>query len=43
MEVTCAWCGSKGGWANRLKLYVTNVGSFLGECEWCQDKIRRAA
>ena len=36
MTPNCAWCGSKGGFANPLIEYVvSNYGDVLNECLWC--------
>lgn len=32
---TCAWCGSKGGFANQLICYSEG----LYECAWCSMKL----
>jgi hypothetical protein len=34
----CVWCGSKGGFANRLIFYPCSQGAVY-ECEWCSLKI----
>ena len=34
--VNCAWCGSKGGFVNRLIKYECSpYGDAVYECEWC--------
>jgi hypothetical protein len=34
-EPICAWCGSRGGFANRLIIGTDTEGELLAECEWC--------
>jgi hypothetical protein len=34
----CVWCGSKGGFANKLIIYPCSQGAVY-ECEWCSLKI----
>jgi hypothetical protein len=34
-EPTCAWCGTTGGFANRLIVGIDTQGELLAECEWC--------
>lgn len=34
-EPTCAWCGTSGGFANRLIIGLDTRGELLAECEWC--------
>ena len=31
----CIWCGTKGGFANRLMSYHIPKSEPLVECEWC--------
>lgn len=44
-EPTCAWCGTTGGFANRLIVGVDTEGELLAECEWCMttEYFRRKA
>jgi len=35
----CAWCGSKGGFANRLIINLVGLDAAIYECEWCAMKI----
>lgn len=35
----CAWCGSKGGFANRLIIFPIDMQEAIYECEWCALKI----
>ena len=35
----CIWCGTKGGFANRLILSPVGLDNALYECEWCAIKI----
>ena len=35
----CAWCGSKGGFANRLIIHPIGMQKMICECEWCALKI----
>jgi hypothetical protein len=37
--MSCVWCGSKGGFANRLIFLPVDMDSALYECEWCSLKI----
>lgn len=34
-EPICAWCGTTGGFANRLIIGQDTTGELLAECEWC--------
>jgi hypothetical protein len=38
-RMMCAWCGSKGGFANRLIISLTSWDEAIYECEWCSLKI----
>jgi hypothetical protein len=31
----CVWCGSKGGFVNRLVPHIVGVNEVMYECEWC--------
>ena len=31
----CIWCGTLGGFANRLQVYLDSYGDAVCECEWC--------
>jgi hypothetical protein len=35
----CAWCGSKGGFVNRLIIHLIEMQDAIYECEWCTLKI----
>ena len=35
----CVWCGTKGGFANRLIIYLVEMEASIAECEWCSLKI----
>lgn len=34
-EPICAWCGTRGGFGNRLIISPDMKGELLAECEWC--------
>lgn len=31
----CVWCGTPGGFVNRLLIELDSQGDPLAECEWC--------
>jgi len=31
----CVWCGSTGGFVNRLVAHQVGVDEVIYECEWC--------
>ncbi len=33
-ELTCVWCGTKGGFANYLLIHRTGLDAII-ECRWC--------
>lgn len=34
----CVWCGSFGGFANRLMIHIDKEEAItLAECEWCSS------
>ena len=35
----CVWCGTKGGFANRLIIHLVEMEASIAECEWCSLKI----
>jgi hypothetical protein len=35
----CVWCGSKGGFVNRLWIHLVDDLEPVCECEWCSLKI----
>jgi len=35
----CIWCGSKGGFVNRLIINLVGEDAAIYECEWCSLKI----
>jgi len=35
----CIWCGSKGGFVNRLIINIVGEDAAIYECEWCALKI----
>lgn len=37
--MSCVWCGSKGGFANRLIINMVGQDESICECEWCLLKI----
>ena len=37
-HIFCIWCGSKGGFVNRLMI-VGTADNAIVECEWCSMKI----
>lgn len=37
-EMMCIWCGSKGGFVNRLIVYLDGENNGIIECEWCSMK-----
>lgn len=42
----CTWCGSLGGYANRLYIYTDeSLATLIAECEWCHssDYFRKKA
>ena len=43
----CVWCGSFGGYANRLMIHMAEdkLESMIAECDWCwsNDYYRRKA
>jgi hypothetical protein len=43
----CVWCGSFGGYANRLTIHMAENGldSMIAECDWCwsNDYYRKKA
>jgi hypothetical protein len=42
----CVWCGSLGGYANRLYIYTDeDLLTLIAECEWCfsSDYFRKKA
>jgi hypothetical protein len=41
----CIWCGSFGGYANRLMINPDMEGGFIAECDWCwsSDYYRKKA
>ena len=42
----CVWCGSLGGYANRLYIYTDEeLLTLIAECEWCfsSDYFRKKA
>ena len=34
----CIWCGSQGGFVNRLIVYLDGENNGIIECEWCSMK-----
>lgn len=43
----CIWCGSFGGYANRLVIHMAqdDLESMIAECDWCysHDLYRKKA
>jgi hypothetical protein len=43
----CIWCGSFGGYANRLTIHMAqdDLKSLIAECDWCwsNDYYRKKA
>lgn len=41
----CVWCGSFGGYANRLTIHPDMEGGLIAECDWCwsSDYYRKKA
>lgn len=42
----CIWCGSYGGYANRLMIHLNkDQDTFIAECDWCwsSDYYRKKA
>lgn len=35
----CVWCGTKGGFVNRLIINLVGDDEAIYECEWCSLKI----
>ena len=36
--MNCVWCGSMGGFVNRLIALKDGEGGAIIECEWCARK-----
>jgi len=37
--MNCIWCGTKGGFVNRLIINLVGDDEAIYECEWCSLKI----
>jgi len=37
--MNCVWCGTKGGFANKLIIHLIGMQGAIYECEWCAIKI----
>lgn len=36
-KLRCIWCGTYGGYANRLYINQDSVGDVVAECDWCSS------
>jgi len=36
----CVFCGTKGGFANQVVIYLAGDGTGIAECDWCNAGAR---
>lgn len=39
-DIRCLICGTKGGFANEVVIYLVGDGTGIAECDWCNAGAR---